>query len=171
MATPPSSVYPYCERRQRTPTDGPAHTHVERFTRLSIGLRACSGVNVRAHSSLLVREYPDVPADVFMRSHPAGLSLHVGHLIRSIPFSPFWRGGLHSGCHALQTACEAGELHDKRVQHAGNSSSEGIVSCKTPTPAPASDSMTFNSEAQAPTNSDQPRPRSPVNDHASDTDL
>ena len=64
-----------------------------------------------------------------------------------------------------------GELHDKRVQHAGETPSEGLVSYKTPTPAPASGSSDFNSEAQAPTNSDQPRPLSPANDHASRTDL
>lgn len=64
-----------------------------------------------------------------------------------------------------------GELHDKRVQHAGDTPSEGLVLRKTPTPDPASGSTAFNSEAQAPTNSDQPRLRSPAYDHASRTDL
>ena len=54
---------------------GATHTDVERFTCVSRGLRACSGVNVRAHSSLLVREYPDVRADVYASSqHPPGLA-------------------------------------------------------------------------------------------------
>ena len=80
-----------------------------------------------AHARLDHEHPRHVLTDVFVRTHPAGLSLHTGHLSRSLPFSPFWRDGLYFGCHAVQTACEAGELHYMRVRHAGDTPSEGLV--------------------------------------------
>ena len=74
----------------------------------------------------LVPSYVPVDASVSSsrcRERPKHRPLH----LKQSFFTIFRRGGLRFVRWGLQTACEAGELHYRRVRHAGDTPSEGLV--------------------------------------------
>ena len=143
-----------------------AHTHVERFTCVSRGLRAHSRVNVR-HSGLTCEpttwllgceHSSHVVADVYASSLYPRVAQNADRLTPNSPISPFFAEVVCVlGATPVRQPAGRGELRHARVRHAGDTPTQRLAWRKTPTPSPASGTTAPDREARSPRNSGRVR--------------